>query len=68
MIVHDSEYLDFSKVPESRGVPKMLYYIVSVGVVGIFCIGAAVVFNAGYGHHWPYNTTERVPLTNTDNP
>ena len=64
MIVRDDEYLDFSKVPESRGVPPLLYKVVAVGIVIIFAIGAAVVMMSGYGHHWPAATTLRVPLTN----
>jgi hypothetical protein len=68
VIVDNSEYLDFSKVPESRGIPKFLYVIVAIGVIGIFAVGADVVFNASYGHHWPSNTTERTPLQNTGSP
>ena len=62
MIVHDDEYLDFSKVPESRGVPNFVYRIAAVGILCIFAIGAACVFTAGYGHEWPSNTTQRVDL------
>lgn len=62
MIVRDDEYLDFSKVPESRGVPSALYRVVVVGLLIIFAIGAFVVLESGYGHHWPSNTTLRVPL------
>jgi hypothetical protein len=65
MIVRDDEYLDFSKVPESRGVPSGLYRVVAIGLLMIFAIGAAVVLLSGYGHHWPANTTLRVPLNNT---
>jgi len=64
VIVRDDEYLDFSKVPESRGVPPGLYRVVAVGIVIIFLIGAAVVMMSGYGHHWPAATTLRVPLKN----
>ncbi|MBV8343599.1 MAG: hypothetical protein JO190_01225 [Candidatus Eremiobacteraeota bacterium] len=64
MIVRDDEYLDFSKVPESRGVPVALYRVLVVGLVVIFAIGGAVVMLSGYGHHWPSNTTLRVPLNN----
>lgn len=64
MIVRDDEYLDFSKVPESRGVPPFLYRVVAIGLLIIFAIGGAVVLMSGYGHHWPSNTTLRVPLTN----
>ncbi len=62
MIVRDDEYLDFSEVPESRGVPAALYRVVMVGLLIIFAIGGAVVLLSGYGHHWPANTTLRVPL------
>jgi hypothetical protein len=62
MIVRDDEYLDFSKVPESRGVPSALYRVVVVGLLIIFAIGGSVVLLSGYGHHWPADTTLRVPL------
>jgi hypothetical protein len=65
VIVRDDEYLDFSKVPESRGVPEVLYRVVAVGVVIIFLIGASVCLLSGYGHHWPADTTLRVPLNNS---
>jgi hypothetical protein len=64
MIVRDDEYLDFSKVPESRGVPEGLYKVVVVGLLIIFAVGASVCLLSGYGHHWPSNTTLRVPLNN----
>jgi hypothetical protein len=62
MIIRDDEYLDFSKVPESRGIPTAIYRIVVVGLLIIFAIGASVCLMSGYGHHWPANTTLRVPL------
>lgn len=62
MIVRDDERLDFSKVPESRGVPTMVYYVAVIGLVGIFFIGGASVMSSGWGHHWPANTTLRIPL------
>jgi hypothetical protein len=64
MIVRDDEYLDFSRVPESRGVPTSLVRVVIVGIIIIFAIGASVCLMSGYGHHWPANTTTRVPLNN----
>jgi hypothetical protein len=64
MIVREDERLDFSKVPESRGIPPFLYRVVAVGILVIFAIGASVVLMAGYGHHWPSNTTLRIPLEN----
>ncbi len=62
MIVRDDEYLDFTSVPESKGIPPLLYRVAAVGLVIIFLIGASVCLMSGYGHHWPANTTERVPL------
>jgi hypothetical protein len=64
MIVPDSEYLDFSQVPQSKGVPKSIAYSVAIGLIMIFAIGASVVLLAGTGHHWPASTTMRVPLGN----
>jgi hypothetical protein len=64
MIVREDERLDFSKVPESRGIPPFLYRAVAVGILVIFAIGGSVVMMSGYGHHWPANTTLRIPLEN----
>jgi hypothetical protein len=64
MIVRDDEYLDFSRVPESRGIPPALVRVALVGLLIIFAIGGAVCLMSGYGHHWPANTTLRVPLNN----
>ncbi len=64
MIIRDDEYLDFSKVPESRGIPAGLYRIAFLGLIVIFAIGGAVVLMSGYGHHWPSEKTLRVPLNN----
>ena len=62
MIVRDDEFLDFSKVPESRGIPPMLYRVVMIGILGIFAVGAACVFTAGYGHAWPAAQSQRPNL------
>jgi hypothetical protein len=64
MIVPDSEYLDFSQVPQTKGVPKSIIYSVAIGLIMIFAIGGSVVLLAGTGHHWPAATTMRVPLGN----
>lgn len=65
MIIRDDEYLDFSEVPESRGIPPFLYRIAIVGLLIIFAIGASVCLLSGYGHHWPADTSLRVPLNNS---
>jgi hypothetical protein len=62
MIVRDDEYLDFSQVPESRGIPKGLHYLFFFGLACIFAIGGATCWLSGYGHHWPSTATLRVPL------
>ncbi len=66
MIIRDDEYLDFSKVPESRGIPSSLYRIAFLGLIIIFAIGAAVCLMSGYGHHWPSDKTLRVQLNNAE--
>lgn len=65
MIERDDEYLDFTQVPESKGVPPGLYRVAVMGLIIIFAIGAAVCLMSGYGHHWPAATTERVQLNNS---
>jgi hypothetical protein len=62
MIVRDDEFMDFSKVPESRGVPRMVYYVAILGIIGIFAVGGASVMSSGWAHHWPSNSTLRVNL------
>jgi hypothetical protein len=68
VIERDDERLDFSQVPQSKGIPPMLYRIAAVGIIGIFAVGAAVITYADYGHVWPYAKAERIPLANTGNP
>lgn len=65
MIVRDDEYLDFTRVPESKGIPPGLVRVALVGLLIIFAIGASVCLMSGYGHHWPADTTLRVPLNNS---
>ncbi len=65
MISREDERLDYSKVPESRGIPTALHRVAVLGLVIIFAIGASVCLMSGYGHHWPSDTTLRVPLHNT---
>lgn len=68
MIERDDEYLDFTSVPESKGVPQGLYRVAIMGLIMIFAIGGAVCLMSGYGHHWPSSTTERVQLTQQNAP
>ncbi|MFY9664056.1 MAG: hypothetical protein WAL67_01315 [Candidatus Cybelea sp.] len=68
MIIRDDEYQDFSRVPESRGIPTALYRLGAVGLLIIFAIGGFVILQSGYGRHWPSVTTMRVPLSNSSQP
>lgn len=62
MIVPDEEYLDFSQVPQSRGVPRSLTVSIVVGLFMIFAIGGACCLLSGYGHVWPSSHSMRVDL------
>lgn len=62
MIVPDEEYLDFSRVPQSRGVPRPLTYAIIIGLLMIFAIGGATCLLSGYGHEWPSSHSMRVDL------
>ena len=62
MIVPDEEYLDFSQVPQSRGVPRALTSPSLIGLVMIFAIGAFTCLLSGYGHEWPSSHSMRVDL------
>jgi len=62
MIESPQEYLDFSKVPESQGLPKSLFAVGFVGLICIFIIGGLTVGMAGFGHVWPAPQSMRVNL------
>lgn len=62
MIVQDSEYLDFSRVPESKGISKGTLVILGIGLIGIFAIGFLSVIFASFGHVWPSEKTMRLDL------
>jgi hypothetical protein len=62
MIVPDSEYLDFSQVPKSAGIPSIIVWSGIIGLIAIFAIGGSVILNASSGHHWPATSTMRVDL------
>jgi hypothetical protein len=62
MIVSDSEYIDFSTVPKSRGIGKEAFVALAVGLIGIFVMGYLSVIFASYGHLWPSQKTIRMDL------
>ena len=62
MIVQEHEYLDFSHVPQSKGISPRTLAIVVAGVIGIFIVGFLTVIMASFGHRWPAEKTLREPL------
>jgi hypothetical protein len=60
--LRDEYHPHFGERPKSTGVPLGLSIVVAIGVIMIFAIGAGVVLNSGWGHHWPAIQTLRVPL------
>jgi hypothetical protein len=63
VIAGDREFhAEFGEVPKSKGVPRSLLIAVGIGIVMIFLIGAGVVLNSSYGHHWPWNKNLTEPL------
>lgn len=62
MIASEHERLDFSSVPQSKGIGKTALVIVIVGLLGIFAMGFLSVIMSGYGHMWPSQKTMRMDL------
>ena len=77
MIVDEHDYLDFTKVPESKGIPTSVRLIASIGVLGVFIMGGLSIGMSGFGHcadatssascpntytAWPSEKTLRMPL------
>lgn len=63
-IVEHQNTVDFSHVPQSKGLNTFTKIILVTGVLGIFAIGGFSAFLSGYGHRWPANTALREPLGN----
>jgi hypothetical protein len=61
MIEHQ-DTVDFSRVPESKGMSTTTLVIVFTGVIMIFIVGGMAIGFAGFGHMWPSPHTERMPL------
>jgi len=61
MIEHQ-DYIDFSHVPESKGITPVVQWVLYTGIVCIFLVGGFSAFLSGHGHMWPSNTTLREPL------
>ena len=61
MIEHQ-DTIDFSTVPESKGISNTTLFIVFTGIVMIFIVGGLSIYFANSGHLWPSTHTERMPL------
>lgn len=62
MIVGDKEYLDFSSVPQSKGISRQALVIVGIGIVMIFIMGGLSIGFASFGHIWPSEKSMRVDM------
>jgi len=63
MIEHQ-DAIDFTYVPQSKGLGRGTIVILAIGLLIIFAIGGSVAFLSGYGHMWPSNTSMRMNLGN----
>lgn len=61
-MIQQRERVDFSTVPQSKGLDTGTKVILVVGLLMIFTIGGFSAFLSGYGHVWPSNHTLRYPL------
>lgn len=61
MIEHQQS-IDFSTIPQSKGLNTFTKIILVIGVLMIFIIGGFSAFLSGYGHVWPSNHSLRIPL------
>jgi hypothetical protein len=61
-MIENQETIDFSVVPQSKGLNTGTKVILVIGVLMIFAIGGASAFLSGYGHVWPASHTLRYPL------
>lgn len=55
-------------VPTSRGVPHIVFIAAAIGILAIFAVGGWTISHAGYGHVWPSQQAERIPLNGSYNP
>jgi hypothetical protein len=55
MITQDHERLDFSTVPMSKGIQRPAFFVLAIGLFGIFFMGWFSYWTSGYGHMWQKN-------------
>jgi len=56
------DQVDDRGVPKSKGIPNAVRLAALVGILAIFAVGGSVIWNAAYGHLWPAENVQRVPL------
>ncbi|HTX57702.1 MAG TPA: hypothetical protein VMD47_11445 [Candidatus Acidoferrales bacterium] len=61
-MIERQETINFTHVPQSKGIGTGTRWILGVGIVIIFCIGGAVVRLSGYNHVWPAEQSMRMNL------
>jgi hypothetical protein len=55
-------------VPTSRGVPRVVIYAATIGILLIFAVGGYTIATAGYGHVWTSVHSLRIPLDGSYQP
>ncbi len=63
MIEHQ-DHIDFSHVPQSKGLGKGTLVVLFTGVFAIFVVGGMAIGFAHYGHMWPSSHSMRMDLGN----
>jgi hypothetical protein len=61
-MIEQQHTIDFSVVPQSRGLNTFTKFILAIGVLTIFAIGGFSAFLSGYGHVWPSEKSMRIDL------
>jgi len=62
MISHEHERLDFTRIPESKGIKTPAFIVLAIGLFGIFFMGGYSIKAAGYNHKWPAAQSMRMDL------
>jgi hypothetical protein len=60
--MQNTEHEYFGDVPKSSGIHPATLYIVALAIIGCIAVGTTVVHFATYGHVWPAQNSQRVPL------
>ncbi len=63
-MIEQQDTVDFTHVPQSKGLGRRTLVILVIGLLVIFTMGGLSSFLSGWGHLWPSNTTLRMPLGN----